>query len=74
MTCFNKVHSEKFSLCPFLGNRIYVVGGTEVETEQQVRVVEYLDMRTGLWSEEFILRRGVYYLITYLCTYIYIYA
>ncbi|KAK7094810.1 kelch-like protein 5 [Littorina saxatilis] len=41
-----------------LGNKIYVVGGTSLETGQQVRIAERLDTRTGLWEEDFNFRKG----------------
>ena len=42
------------------GHKIYVVGGTTLETGQQVRVAEYFDTRNGLWEEDFNFRKGHY--------------
>ena len=47
------------------GHKIYVVGGTTLETGQQVRVAEYFDTRTGLWEEDFNFRKGHY--LTLIC-------
>ncbi|XP_076436596.1 kelch-like protein 26 [Babylonia areolata] len=41
-----------------LGHKIYVVGGTILETGQQVRIAEYMDTRTGMWEDDFNFRKG----------------
>ncbi|XP_025113427.1 kelch-like protein 26 [Pomacea canaliculata] len=41
-----------------LGYKVYVVGGTSLETGQPVRIAEYLDTRTGIWEEDFNFRKG----------------
>nr|KAG5710564.1 hypothetical protein BaRGS_013210 [Batillaria attramentaria] len=40
--------------------KIYVVGGTSLETGEQVRIAEYLDTRTGIWEEDFNFRKVIY--------------
>lgn len=40
------------------GYKVYLVGGTSLETGEQIRIAEYLDTRTGLWEEDFNLRKG----------------
>lgn len=45
----------------FIGTRIYVMGGSLLETGQQVRVVEVFDTEKGEWEEDFRFRKGKKY-------------
>lgn len=42
----------------FLGDRIYVFGGSMMETGQAVRNVEYYSISSGQWQEDFRFRKG----------------
>lgn len=41
-----------------IGSRIFVMGGSLLETGQQVRVVEVFDTEKGEWEEDFRFRKG----------------
>ncbi|KAL8562368.1 hypothetical protein ACOMHN_066082 [Nucella lapillus] len=51
-------HARQGAGAVTLGHKIYVVGGTVLETGQQVRIAEYMDTRTGMWEDDFNFRKG----------------
>ena len=51
----------------FIGNRIYALGGTQMETGRQVRAVEFYDCSTGVWEENFRFMKGGFNML-YDCT------
>ncbi|KAK7502665.1 hypothetical protein BaRGS_00006240 [Batillaria attramentaria] len=52
------IHARHSAGAVAMGYKIYVVGGTSLETGEQVRIAEYLDTRTGIWEEDFNFRKG----------------
>jgi hypothetical protein len=43
-----------------VGTKVYVVGGSILESGQQIRSVEYFDTERGEWEEDFRFRKGAY--------------
>ena len=40
------------------GSKIYVFGGSHLETGQDIRIVECFDTETGKWEDDFRFRKG----------------
>ena len=45
----------------FPGTKIYVFGGSHLETGQDVRIVECFDTERRKWEDDFRFRKGMYY-------------
>lgn len=54
----NMTYARHSAAATLIGHRIYVFGGSVLETGVQVRPVEYFDLYTGKWEEDFRFRKG----------------
>lgn len=52
------IHARHSAGAVAMGYKVYVIGGSSLETGHQMRVAEFLDTRTGLWEEDFNFRKG----------------
>ncbi|KAL3872336.1 hypothetical protein ACJMK2_040267 [Sinanodonta woodiana] len=44
-------------VCP-IGSRIYLFGGSHIDSGQDIRIVEFYDIERNVWEEDFTFRKG----------------
>ncbi|XP_055959399.1 kelch-like protein 31 [Patella vulgata] len=51
-------HARHSAGAVLIGKKIYVIGGSNLDTEQSVRMVECFDLKRRRWKEDFRFRKG----------------